>query len=853
LSSSEATPEISRGFVSKPKAGWLFVMGLFALLLVAGVWTFTFRQIAFERAEMRREVTDHLGNIAVTLTHNISRTSGELDMLLKFMRAMRKSQPASVPWQEIVTEDYTLNRHTVQIAIIAKDGMMVTSTKMLYPPKPVDLSDRDHYRVHLNAAVDQLFISKPVLGRASGKWSVQYTRPLFDESGKFDGVIVVSLDPDRFTRIYDHLDLGANGGVVIVGDDGIIRAGTGEYAAKLGERFVDGTNYSNLRPDAANFTAGLEHDGKTMKIVARQPVEGYPLRVIVIADDVSGAGWLLKVQAYLLGTILFTVLTTYAAWSAIWHHVREDALVQEQNRVLVEKEVAEAASRTKGEFLAIMSHEIRTPLNGVLGALDLIKPEPLSSGARRHLDIAMSSGEYLLALIDDILAFSKLEEGKFVFEESAQSLRSTFADLQELFRPLTEKAGNELIFEISQDVPANVLCDGVRIRQVLLNFLSNANKFTNNGKIAVSCSVLRQDTERAVLHFSVADTGLGIPEDKQKIIFEKFQSLDSSYSRRTDGTGLGLAICDKIIRGMGGEIRLESEYGKGSCFSFDLDLKFAPEQAADCDLDAAEGSYSSRRLRILLAEDNHTNAYITTQYLVTQGHDVVHAENGKAALEQAAAKDFDLILMDISMPEMDGIVAARAIRDGLGRNRETPIIALTAHAVAGTQEKVESSGMNAYLTKPIRRAALLAAVRSFAAPASATIATAATTPENIIDFDELDECFGGAQLKHSLPLISIFIEEMEKKRAALREAVFDKDTRAVARLAHSIFGGASTIGAARLATLCKHLECEAEGSEALDWDDAETTLGALNDTIQEFSALASAHRAKPQHDLAESA
>lgn len=835
------------------KTGWFRVVAVFALLLIVGVWVFVFQHIANERMELRRNVTDHLGNIAVTLSHNISRTSGELDTLLKFMRAMRRSKAASVPWQDIVTEDYTLNRHTVQIAVIAKDGMMVTSTKMLYPPKPVDLSDREHYRVHRAAGMDQLFISKPVLGRASGKWSVQYTRPLFDEGGSFDGVIVVSLDPNKLTRIYGNLDLGSNGGVVIVGSDGIIRAGTGDYAAQLGKTFKDEALLRDLRADGSNYEAGLERHGQALKLVAKHTIEGYPLRVIVVADDVGGTGWLLKIQAYLLGAILFTALTVYATASAIRHHERENALLQEQNRVLVEKEVAEAASKTKGEFLAVMSHEIRTPLNGVLGALDLIKTEDLSPGASRHLEIASSSGEYLLSLIDDILVFSKLEEGRFKLEESPQSLRELFDELEALFRPLTEKAGNELIFDISEEMPDHVMCDAVRLRQVVLNLLSNANKFTSKGTITLRGAVLEQDAERSRLHLSVTDTGVGIPKEKQKIIFEKFQSLDASYSRRSDGTGLGLAICDKIIRAMGGEIRVESEFGKGSCFYFDLEFTIANQEAAEPLAESGNAESKLRRLKILLAEDNHTNAYITTQYLIADGHEVNRVETGQGAVTRATAEDFDLILMDISMPEKDGLTAAREIRQSDGPNRETPIIALTAHSVSGIQEKVEDSGMNAYLTKPIRRTRLLAVVRRFAGPTPVRMPADTNRQEPIIEIGGLTDFFNDRQIDEASPLMSIFITEMENRRQAMLTAISAKDVRAAGMTAHSVFGSASTVGAARLASLCKHLEREAETSESFDWTAAQTTVRAIDDTIAEFSTMISARSTAGQPNCAKSA
>lgn len=827
-------------------ARWIKRLIAFALLSVVLVWAMVFQQVIDERSALRRSVTDNLSNIAVTLSHNISRTSGELDTLLQFMRAMRRSKDESVSWQEIVTEDYTLNRHTVQIAVIDKNGMMITSTKMLYPKKPVDLSDREHFTVHRDGTGDNLFISKPVLGRASGKWSVQYTRPLLDEYGNFDGVIVVSLDPDKLTRIYGNLDLGKQGGVVIAGADGIIRAGTGDYASSLGKTFAGGHMETASKSPAAAVSTEIEYHDSTALVAAKAAIDGYPLRVIVL----GGSSWLMKVYALLLAALFFTGLIVYASYKAIRYRLRESTLLHEQNRFMVEKQVAEAATKAKGEFLAVMSHEIRTPLNGVLGAIELIKSEPLTPAGMRHLDIAATSGEYLLALIDDILVFSKLEEGELKFEKSPQSLQSIFQSLEALFRPLTEKAGNELVLDIAKNLPPAILVDAVRLRQVLINLLSNANKFTNSGKITLTGNLIAHDEQTATMKFAVTDTGIGIPAEKQGLIFEKFKSLDSSFSRRTDGTGLGLAICDEIVRAMGGQIQIESEYGKGSSFFFELTFETTEEAAQATTSETGDDTAPLRRLRILLAEDNPTNAYIVTQYLNADGHEIVHAENGLAAVERAGEKPFDLILMDISMPEKDGLTAAREIRDGSGPNQSTPIIALTAHAISGTNEQVSAAGMNAYMTKPIPRTRLLEATRRLAAPRRLPAQQAITPVEPVIEFSELSEFFEDRNIDASSPLMRIFVTELEAKRDLMNELMTTRDLHAIGQLAHAIFGSAAAVGASRLASISKHIENQVELAETFDWALLDQARAALNDTITEFRSLIEANQNPEDPDYA---
>lgn len=846
---SDTNNETANAAFDLASSAWIKRWVLLASLVIVSIWGLVFQQVTDEHSTLRRSTTDNLSNIAVTLSHNISRTSGELDTLLQFMRAMRRSKSQDISWQEIVTEDYTLNRHTVQIAVIDKDGMMVTSTKMLFPKKPVDLSDREHYRVHRDGVGDNLFISKPVLGRASGKWSVQYTRPLLDGSGGFDGVIVVSLDPDKLTRIYGNLNLGDEGGVVIVGDDGIIRAGTGDYASMLGKSFPSYSNSSIFGSAAAAVQTEIAPRNDKTLILAKTPIDGYPLQVVVI----GGSSWMMKVIALLLSAALLTGLTVYATVKAIRYRLREGALLHDQNRILVEKQVAEAANRTKGEFLAIMSHEIRTPLNGVLGALDLIKSEPLTKSAERHLNIAATSGEYLLSLIDDILVFSKLEGGQFEFERSPQSLKSIFDSLEALFRPLTHKSGNELVVEVSDGLPDSVMVDAVRLRQVLINLLSNANKFTSNGEITLSGSLISKDDTTATMHFAVTDSGIGIPAEKQDVIFDKFKSLDSTFSRRTDGTGLGLAICKEIVRAMGGKITVDSEYGKGSCFSFQLDFEISSEEVEHHTADVSDDTAKVRRLRILMAEDNPTNAYISTQYLVAEGHEIVVAENGYQAVQKAEAAVYDLILMDISMPEKDGLTAAREIRDGSGPNKETPIIALTAHAVAGTEEKIRQAGMNAYLTKPIRRARLVEATRRLATPKAIFNQIAITSSEPVIEFAELSEFFQDRNIDETSPLLAIFVAELEAKRESLRAIIETRDVHSAGQMAHAIFGSASTVGAARLTTICKHIETQAELSDKFDWTVVEQAATALDDTIAEFRELIAAKSNSTKTDYARSA
>ncbi len=826
---------------------------IFVVVLLIGIaWTTAVNRGIQSAHEEMLLLEGKLKNVGVTLSHNVARTSSELDTLLQFMRAMRKSKSTEVPWSEIVSEDYTLNRHTVQIAVIAKDGMMVTSTKMLNPQKPVDLSDREHYRVHLHGSSDQLFISKPVIGRASKKWSVQYTRPLYDSAGAFDGAIVVSFDPDKFTQMYEKLDLG-NGGVIIVGTDSIVRAASGLFSSSLGSRIeMSGHGVKFLQSDGVK---SIDSDQNRFKdiVYVTQDVEGYPLKVIVAAEA-RISFFSIGNAIYLLVAAVFSVIAIYIGVSNYSHRRRELELLGESNAALIDKGVAEAANKTKGEFLAIMSHEIRTPLNGVLGSLDLISSHKLPAEAMKSLDVAKSSSEYLLSLIDDILVYSKLEAGKIELDKQPFSLLKFIGDLEVFFRPLTESTDNKFCVQILGEIPGQVLGDQFRLRQVLLNLLGNANKFTSAGSIQLTVrSQSSADQTSAKIQFSIEDTGVGIPIDKQALVFEKFQSLDASYSRRSDGTGLGLAICNSIMRAMGSRLNLVSEYGVGSTFFFEVELPKAENE--NLMLQAVRKAISKtdfRTLSILLAEDNETNAYIATECLVREGHSVVRATDGVQAVARANAVQYDLILMDVSMPNMDGLTASLAIRSHHGPNQFTPIVALTAHAESGTEEKIRECGMNAYLTKPIRRERLLIAVQEFSVQSAVNLLR--TNNALIASNDsqgDLSMCVSDCELEsdglaaflrdreidESSPLFRIFITEMDTKRTLLDQAIAEKNIKAVGRIAHAVLGSSSTIGAAKLAAHCRLLEAECRSPRQVDWRLAISTLHAIDSTVNDFKAI----------------
>lgn len=367
---------------------------------------------------------------------------------------------------------------------------------------------------------------------------------------------------------------------------------------------------------------------------------------------------------------------------------------------------ATSASRTKSQFLSTMSHEMRTPLNGVIGALDLMMDTPLSADQRMLLETAICSGEALLVHINDVLDFSKMEAGKLELHPAAFNFPKLVESVVRIVEPQAKHRNSSLSTKVGATVPKMALGDEVRLRQILLNLAGNAAKFTYGGVVSVEVQRVGGSDERPELEFSVIDTGPGIPASKIGSMFQEFSMLDASYTRREGGTGLGLAICKRLVSAMGGTIGVESEEGKGSRFWFRVTL----ERAIDANEEAqrAAALQSARApsippLNVLLVDDSSVNRMIGVQMLVAGGHTVETAVNGVEAVEKAALRRYDVILMDISMPEMDGIEATKRIRLMQGSLGTVPIVALTANAIAGERERFLSAGMDEYVTKPYRR------------------------------------------------------------------------------------------------------------------------------------------------------
>ena len=417
--------------------------------------------------------------------------------------------------------------------------------------------------------------------------------------------------------------------------------------------------------------------------------------------------------------------------------IRDITDLKEQQRELSDaKEAAEAGSRAKSEFLARMSHEIRTPMNGVLGMTEMLRATTLTQEQRGFLDTVHGSGVALLRIINDILDFSKVEAGRLELDHVDFALAECVGDTVEMLRGRAAAKALPIVVRIDERVPPAVLGDPARLRQVLTNLVGNAVKFTDHGTIEVRVNVVEQDADHATLRFEVSDEGIGIDAAAQVHIFDAFAQADGSTSRRYGGTGLGLAICRQLVQLMGGEIGVESTPGRGSTFRFEVKLAVSREAdvSAKRPMVVAPTFASSvahavpdvSGARVLLAEDNPVNRQVALVMLRSLGFTADTVTNGVDAVEATATHDYDLVLMDCQMPEMDGFAATAAIRAREATIGKTciPIIALTANAMTGDREACLAGGMDDYLSKPFTRAQLLAVLEKWAESKVETGATA---------------------------------------------------------------------------------------------------------------------------------
>ncbi|SDJ72586.1 ATP-binding protein [Billgrantia gudaonensis] len=472
---------------------------------------------------------------------------------------------------------------------------------------------------------------------------------------------------------------------------------------------------------------------------------------------------------------------------------------------------AESASRAKSEFLATVSHEIRTPLNGVIGMSELLLEQPLSERANEYARTLRASGQRLLEMINDILDFSKIESGRLELEYQAVDLPALIEESRQLFAPRAETKGVALVTRLGRELPPAVMGDPARLRQVILNLLANAIKFTEQGEVRVEAGV----AEDGQLSLAVSDTGPGIASGQQERLFEPFRQGDASTARRYGGTGLGLAICRRLVAAMGGDIGVDSRPGEGSRFWVRLPLEAAALPRSTAVVGTASPVFAGQ---VLVVEDNPVNQQVAQALLEHLSCQVTLAESGPEALALTDRQRFAVIFMDVQMPGMDGLAVTQRLRAAGGWRAEVPIVAMTAGGPGADAASCLAAGMTDYLGKPLvrreleaclaRRLPVTTAASADAAPAPCV---AAGEPElDVSVLEALGEALGEAQLAS---LIVTHCRELQRHGATLHDAAAIGDMAALGDVAHRLKGESVSLGVQRLSACARRLEASARAGQ----------------------------------------
>lgn len=480
------------------------------------------------------------------------------------------------------------------------------------------------------------------------------------------------------------------------------------------------------------------------------------------------------------------------------------------------RDEAVKAEKSKSNFLAVMSHEMRTPLNGIFGTMELLKKTKLTKKQNNYVDIARRSGDILLHHVNDVLDVSRLDEDKMVLNSNAFDLGTFFSDIVESNAPLAEKVGNKLVLDFGDVQDAKVIMDEQRLRQIVYNLVSNALKFTHEGNVTVFANTHRSDLGEDALHIEVKDDGIGIAAEEQGRIFERFYTKEDAYDRMASGAGLGLAICKQIVDLMGGKISVESELGVGTTFKVELPVAFDHETVSGSAPDAENlGEHNLQGVQVLLVEDNEINRMIVCEMLRSEGILVDEAENGQEAVEKASEQEYDVLLMDISMPIMNGIDATIEIRSRENPNKNKPILALTAHALAEEQAKFLSAGMNATLDKPVSQTTLLKTLAEFTqGPFTFETTAFEAASDAVLDaevFGGLKAVLKGAKLE---AMVAQYEEEIDSLLQSIPSSPAPEALAEIAKLTHKSVGSSGMIGLIAFQKDLRSLEQAAKANKA---------------------------------------
>jgi signal transduction histidine kinase/CheY-like chemotaxis protein/HPt (histidine-containing phosphotransfer) domain-containing protein len=846
----------------------------------AGIFVRQQRERALEAAE--REIA----SFATILGRQIERDFQSLEFvengLIDQFKAMKIETPEDYDLHLSGSNMHNLLRekalslpHVGSITLVNAAGAVINFSRFWPIPK-IDVTDRDFYLALKPSPERSTFVSSPIHNRATGTMVVHVAQRVTGPKGEFIGLVTGAVDIPHFGGFFKSLAPRAGIAVAIYRRDGMLLVRHPQDDATIGEIYplADLFAKTSAGDDAVSARRPISANGED-QLVSATALGKYPLVVVAtstisaaLADRRSGALVLLASIAILnivIGCFVWLCIRQFRSHELILK-ARTQKAESERARAIAEAElaheherVAEAASQAKSSFLAMMSHEIRTPMNAVLGLATTLLETPLDAEQRKSVEAISESGDNLLYLLNDILDFSKLEAGHLELEQLAFSPESLVDQAISIAGVRADQQGIGLRMEIGPDLPAAVLGDPGRIRQIILNLATNAVKFTPKGEVVVGVRCLAHDTTRATLEWWVRDTGIGMSEEQVSRLFSHYIQADTSIARRFGGSGLGLAISKRIVDQMAGDVAVTSKQNVGSTFSFRLTLPLADaaalhvtaEPASAVDLNAILARLG-RPLRVLIAEDNPTNQFVVRKMLSEFRLSLHMAANGQEAIESAATFSPDVIFMDMRMPEVDGLAATRRIRQMGGVFETLPICAVTANAFADDIRACREAGMNDFIAKPIRKAHLVDKLAQIAEAMLAGRPAAGASPELVpadctaaaedaplIDravLTELAEEIGEDGVDETL---QVFLAETETRLQRLRHLRATGDRGRIETEAHTLKGASATFGFSQLSKAAADLERSAAVISAEDCAAQVTRLDAV------FKALRAELGAQP--------